>query len=76
VTTPDNIPKNDPCYMEGLIDGVLNAFDLDVTLRGMANGGVAAAQLGPPGPIVGLSVTYSVFFVKISAKQIVPAGVQ
>lgn len=76
VTTPDNIPASNTSYTEYLIDSVLNQFDLDVTLQGMANGGVSAAQLGPPGPIVNGTVTYAVFFVKIVAKQLVPAGVQ
>lgn len=75
VTTPENIPDSNDSYMESLIDNVLNVFDLDVTLQGMANGGVAAGTLGPPGPIVGGNLTYAVFFVKIVAKQLVPAGV-
>ena len=76
VTTFDNIPKSNPSYIEYLIDSVLNAFDLDVTLQGTANGGLAATTLAPPGPVGGSTVTYSGFFISIKAKQIVPAGVQ
>src|ERR1700733_1134564 len=34
VTTPDNIPTNDPTYLEYLVDSVLGQFDGDVTLQG------------------------------------------
>jgi hypothetical protein len=76
VTTPDNLPKNDPTYLEFLIDSVLDAIDGDVTLQGYANGGVEAATLAPPGPVNSSSLTYSGFYVIIKAKQIVTAGVQ
>jgi hypothetical protein len=76
VTTPDNMPKNNPTYLEYLIDSVLGEFDGDVTLQGYANGGVAAVTLAPPGPVNSSNATYSGFYVIIKAKQIVTAGVQ
>src|SRR5580698_9356981 len=39
VTTPENLSSTDPTYLESLIDNTLQAFDSDVTLQGMANGG-------------------------------------
>lgn len=76
VTTPDNIPKNNPSYLEYLIDSVLGAIDGDFTLQGMANGGVAATTLAPPGPVNSSALTYSGFYVIVKAKQIVPIAVQ
>jgi len=76
VTTPDNMPKNDPTYFEYLMDSVLNAIDGDVTLQGYANGGVDAATLAPPGPVNSSDLTYSGFYCIIKARQIVTAGVK
>jgi hypothetical protein len=76
VTTPGNLPSNDPTYLEGLMDAVLNAFDLDVTLQGMAVGGVEAAILDPPGPVSSAGVTYVTFAIMIRARALVPSGVQ
>src|ERR1700722_7154471 len=67
VTTADNLPGNDPTYMEYLIDSVLNKFDQDVTLQGMAGGGAGAATLAPPGPVVATDVTYAGFYIMIKA---------
>ena len=75
VTTPDNIPKNDSTYLEYLVDSVLGEFDGDVTLQGMANGGIAATTLAPPGPVNASNATYSGFYIVIKARQIVTAGV-
>jgi hypothetical protein len=76
VTTPDNIPSTDPTYIEGLIDNVLNAFDLDCTLQGTAIGGVQPAVLEAPGPVNSGSTTYVVFYIQLKGKQLVPAAVQ
>ncbi|HLY40479.1 MAG TPA: hypothetical protein VKR52_04655 [Terracidiphilus sp.] len=76
VTTPDNLPKNDPTYLEGLIDNVLQVFDNDVTLQGMAVGGVNPAILDPPGPVSSGAVTYVTAYVTIKARALVPAAVQ
>lgn len=76
VTTPDNIPSTDPAYLEGLIDNLLQVFDNDVTLQGMAVGGVQPAVLEAPGPVNSGTNTYIVFYVTIKAKQLVPAAVQ
>lgn len=76
VMNPDNMPKNDPTYLEYLVDSVLGAFDQDFTMQGYANGGVSAATLAPPGPVNSANLTYSGFYVIIKAKQIVPAAVK
>jgi len=76
VTTVENMPASDPTYLEYLIDSVLGQFDGDVTLQGMANGGVLAATLAPPGPVSSNNVTYVSCFITIKARQLVPAGVQ
>lgn len=76
VTTPENLSKTDPTYLEGLMDAVMNAFDLDVTLQGMAVGGVQPAILDPPGPVSSAGVTYVVFAVTLKAKALVPAAIQ
>lgn len=76
VTTPENLPKNDPTYLESLIDNTLQVFDNDVTLQGMAIGGVSPAILDPPGPVSSNSVTYVCFYITLKAKTIVPAAVQ
>lgn len=76
VTTPDNMPTNNPTYLEYLVDSVLGQFDGDVTLQGYANGGLAATTLAPPGPVNSSTLTYSGFYIIIKAKVIVPAGVQ
>jgi hypothetical protein len=76
VTKADSMPANDPTYLEGLIDAILKVFDEDVTLQGMANGGVQPAILDPPGPVSSNSVTYVIFSVQLKAKQLVPAAVQ
>lgn len=76
VTTPDNIPKTDPLYLEGLVDSVLGAFDLDCTLQGTSNGAALPAVLEPPGPVNSGSLTYCVFYVTIKAKALVPAAVK
>ena len=76
VTTPNNLPSNDPTYLEGLVDSVLNVFDLDCTLQGTAIGAVMPAVLEPPGPVSSGSVTYIVFYVTLKARALVPAAVQ
>jgi len=76
VTTPENLPATDPAYLEGLVDAVLNKFDLDCTLGGTSIGGVMPAVLEPPGPVSSNSVTYIVFYVTLKARQLVPALVQ
>jgi len=75
VTTPDNMPTTDPTYLEGLVDSVLNVFDLDCTLQGTAVGAVMPAVLEPPGPVASNSVTYVVFYVSLKARALVPAAV-
>jgi len=76
VTTPENMPANDPTYLESLIDAVLDEFDNDATLQGTANGGVLASTLAPPGPVSSGNVTYVSYFVTLKARQLVPAGIQ
>jgi len=76
VLTEDTIPANSTSYFEGLMDAVLNQFDGDVTLQGMANGGVSAASLTPPGPIAASAITYAGFILTLKARQLVQAGVQ
>ena len=76
VTTPDNLPPTDPTYLEGLVDCVLNVFDLDCTLQGTAIGGVMPAVLEPPGPVNSGVNTFVVFYVTFKARQLVPAAVQ
>ena len=76
VTTPENLPSNDPQYLEGLIDSILNVFDLDCTLQGTAVGAVDPAVLEPPGAISSNSVTYVIFTVALKARALVPAAVQ
>lgn len=76
VTTPENLSASDPTYLEGLIDNVLNTFDLDTTLQGSAVGGVSPAILDPPGPVSSNSVTYVVAYVQLKAKVLVPAAVK
>lgn len=76
VTTPENLPKDDPTYLESLIDNTLQVFDNDVTLQGMAVGGVNPAILDPPGPVSSNSVTYVAFYITLKAKTLVPAAVQ
>lgn len=76
VTTPDNLPKSDPTYLEGLIDDVLQQFDNDVTLQGYATGGVEPAVLEPPGPVSTPSATYVVCYIELKAKVVTPAAVQ
>jgi hypothetical protein len=78
VTTPENLPKNDPAYLSGLVDNVVALFDMDVTLQGTANAGLYPTLLEDPGIInpPGSTSTYVVFFIQFKAKVIVPAGVQ
>lgn len=76
VTTPENLAANDPTYLESLIDNVLQAFDNDVTLQGMAVGGVQPAVLDPPGPVSSGSVTFVCFYIQLRAKALVPGLVQ
>ena len=76
VTTPDNLPKTDPTYLEGLVDAVLNVFDLDCTLQGTAIGAVMPAVLEPPGPVTSNSVTYVCFYLTLKARALVPAAVK
>lgn len=76
VTTPENLPSTDPTYLEGLMDGVIQAFDNDVTLQGYATAGVEPAVLEPPGPVSSGSVTYVVAYVMLKAKVVTPAAVQ
>jgi hypothetical protein len=76
VTTPDNLPATDPTYLESLIDSTLQAFDNDVTLQGMAVGGVSPAVLDPPGPVSSGSVTYVVYYITLKARTLVPGLVQ
>ena len=76
VTTPDNLPTTDPTYLEGLVDSVLNVFDLDCTLQGTSVAAVMPAVLEPPGPVSYNSVTFVVFYLTLKARALVPAGVQ
>ena len=78
VTTPENLPKDDPTYIEGLVDSVVALFDMDVTLHGTANAGLYPTLLDSPGIVnpPGSQATYIVFYVSFKAKVIVPAGVK
>ena len=62
--------------LESLIDNTLQAFDNDVTLQGMAVGGVNPAILDPPGPVSNGTVTYVTFYITLKMKQLVPAAVK
>jgi hypothetical protein len=75
VTQPERLSGPNSTSLEALLDGVLNEFDLDITLRGTAIGSVRPAVLEAPGPIANNSITYVVFSVVLKAKQLVPAGV-
>jgi hypothetical protein len=75
VTTPDNMP-NDPMYLEGLVDSVLNIFDLDCTLNGSSVAAVSPSVLMPPGPVNNGSVTYVLFYVTLHARALIPAAVK
>jgi hypothetical protein len=74
VTQSERLTPQSVTSLEGLVDGVLNEFDLDVTLRGTAME-MMPGVLEAPGPIANGSVTYTVFVVTLKAKQLVPAGV-
>ena len=76
VTTPENLRPTDPTYLESLIDNTLQVFDNDVTLQGMAVGGVSPAILDPPGPVSSGSITYVIYALQLKAKVLVPAAVQ
>jgi len=76
VTTPDNIPSNDPTYIEGLVDNVCAVFDGDATLQGTANGAVYPTIIEPPGPVNSGSTTYVVFYLQFKSRVLVPAGIQ
>lgn len=78
VTTPENLPQNDPTYIEGLVDNIVALFDMDVTLQGTANAGLYPTLLDSPGVVnpPGSTASYVVFFISFKAKVIVPAGVQ
>ncbi len=76
ITTPENLSATDPTYLEGLIDQTLQVFDNDVTLQGMANGGVLPAILDPPGPVSSNGVTFVTVYITLRAKVLVPAAVQ
>jgi hypothetical protein len=75
VTTPENMPKNDPTYLAGLMDNVCAVFDTDCTLQGTANGAVFPATLEAP-PLSYNGVTYTMFYITFSARQLVPAAVK
>jgi hypothetical protein len=76
VTTTDNLPSTDPTYLEGLVDAVLNVFDLDCTLQGSSVAAVMPAVLEPPGPVSSNSITYVTFYVTLKARALVNAGVK
>jgi hypothetical protein len=76
VTTPDNIPSNDPTYIPGLEDNIIQVFNLDATLQGTANGAVYPTIIESPGPVNSGTTTYVLFYVSFKAKVIVPAGIQ
>jgi len=75
VTKPENIPSDDPTYLERLMDSVMDVFDTDVTLRGSAPGGSGPAILEPPGVVATPAASYTVFFVTIKARVLVEAAV-
>jgi hypothetical protein len=74
--SPEHVSAGGDEYIENLMDAVLNAFDLDCTLQGTANGAVLPGVLEPPGIVNGGGVNYVTFYVTLKAKQIVPAAVQ
>jgi hypothetical protein len=76
VTTTDNLPSTDPTYLEGLVDAVLNVFDLDCTLQGSSVAAVMPAILEPPGPVSSNSITYVTFYCTLKARALVTAGVK
>jgi hypothetical protein len=76
VTTTDNLPSTDPTYLEGLVDAVLNVFDLDCTLQGSSVAAVMPAVLEPPGPVSSNSITYVTFYVTLKARALVNAAVK
>ena len=74
VTQPSRLSGQNSTSLEALLDGVLNEFDLDVTLRGTAME-MMPAVVEPPGPVSNNAITYVVFYITLKAKQLVPAGV-
>lgn len=76
VTTTENLPPSDPMYLEGLVDAVLNVFDLDYTLQGSSVAAVMPAVLEPPGPVSAQSITYVTFYVTLKARALVDAAVK
>lgn len=76
VTTPDNIPSNDPTYIEGLVDNLCAAFDADATLQGTANAAVYPTLIEPPGPVNSGTTTYVVFYLQFKARTLVPSGIK
>jgi hypothetical protein len=76
VTTPENMPANNPIYIEGLVDSVVALFDMDATLQGTANAGIYPTVIAPPGPVISNSVTYVVFYCTFKARVLCPAAVQ
>ena len=76
VTQPERLSAPNDNALEALIDGVLNAFDLDCTLQGNSSAAVSPAVVEPPGPISNGTITYVVFYVQLKARQLVPAAVQ
>jgi len=78
VTTSENIDKDDPTYMEGLVDSIVALFDMDATLQGTANAGLYPTLLDAPGIInpPDSSTSYIVFFISFKARVLVKAGVQ
>lgn len=76
VTTPANMPLNDPTYLEGLIDQVCALFDQDATLQGTANAGVYPTLVEPPGPVSSNNITYVVATISFKARTTVPAAIK
>ena len=76
VTTTENLPKNDPTYLAGLEDQIINVFNLDATLHGTANAAVYPTIVEAPGPVNSNSVTYVLFYVQFKARTLVPSGIQ
>lgn len=76
VTTPSNLPKDDPTYLAGLEDQLIAVFNIDVTLQGTANAAVYPAIVQAPGPVDFNGATYIVFYISLKARAVVPSGVQ
>lgn len=75
VCTPEAVAGPENTYLEGLMDAILNKFDLDCTLGGTSIAAVQPAVVESPGPTSFGEASYVTFYVTLKARQLVPAAV-